>query len=110
MSRLNYENRLVLALVQVLVGSVSQNFRRVSLASEEDGVRLAFVLLEDSAEDREEIADIRARFEALTDTPTPVAIEVLVANEKIRSIPIIGRVVFGRKWMVGDDDEDWWAP
>ena len=93
----DYENRLLLSQVPALVGAVSPNFRRVSLSLTEDGLRMEFVLKEESAEDREEIADIYIEFEALMDGPTPAVIDVLVTTEELEKIPINGRVVFGRK-------------
>lgn len=97
MNRTNYENRLVATLVHLLAGVITQNFRRVSVALTEDEIRLEFVLLEESMEDREEIEDIYAEFGALMEAPFPVVLDVLVTTEALWEIPVSGRVVFGRK-------------
>lgn len=97
MSQLDHENRLVLALVQAMIGAVSQNLRRVSVGFREDGVRLEFVLLQESEEDREEISDIEFEFEALLGTSTHVVTDVLVTTEELPKFPPPGRVVFARR-------------
>ena len=97
MSQRDYENRLVLALVQAMIGAISQNFRRVSLEVMDDGVRLEFVLNQESEEDREEISDIGFEFEALQSTSIDVTIDVLVTTEELWKVPLSGRVVFGRR-------------
>lgn len=96
-SQHDYENRLVLALVQAMIGAISQNFRRVSLEVMDDGVRLEFVLNQESEEDREEISDIGFEFEALQSTSIDVTIDVLVTTEELWKVPLSGRVVFGRR-------------
>lgn len=57
-------NKIVVALVQALLGSISENFRAVSIDFSQ-GVRVRFFLFEDLAEDREEIDDIITEFDSL---------------------------------------------
>lgn len=97
MSQLDRENSLVLALVQAMVGAVSQNFRRVSLHFMDDSVRLEFVLRHESKEDREEISDIEFEFEALLGSPANVVTDVLVTSEELEVIRPSARVVFARR-------------
>lgn len=97
MSQLDRENSFVLALVQAMIGAISQNFRRVSLVLMDDGVRLDFVLAQESEEDREEISDIEFEFEALLGTSTRVVTDVVVTTDELSETPSSGRVVFARR-------------
>lgn len=96
-SLLDRENRVVLALIQALVGAVSENVRRVSVGQCEDVVQVQFVLHHDSDDDLDEISDIEFEFEVLLDSSTDVAVEVVVSAEPLAGIPPAGRVVFARR-------------
>jgi len=94
MSPLDQENSFVLALVQAMVGAISSNFRRVSLEPMSGGVRLQFVLGEDSEDDLEEISDIEFEFECLQDTAVMVDTSVIVSSVPLSDTPALRRVVF----------------
>jgi len=57
-------NKIIIALVQALLGAISQNFRAV-LIDFSRGVDVRFFLVEDLAEDREEIDDVITEFDSL---------------------------------------------
>jgi hypothetical protein len=95
---LSEENTQVLNLVQAMIGSVSTNIRRVTLAVPAPGaVCLIFVLERDAPEDREEIEDIAFEFEALQTRGIQLEVVILVDSGPITDIVLPGRVVFGRK-------------
>lgn len=97
MSNIEYENGIVIDLVTAMLGSISNNFRRVSVKVVEDGIRLEFVLQEESEEDREEISDIEFEFEALQETSIKVDIDVLVTTEDLGTLHRFGRAIFVRR-------------
>ena len=97
MRQLDRENSCVIALVDSMIGSVSPNFRRVSLGLQDNRVFLQFVLAEESAEDREEIVEIQGYFEAQMYDSTETVTEVLVATQDIPLNPLYSRIVFGRR-------------
>jgi hypothetical protein len=95
---LSDENVQVLNLVQAMIGAVSPNLRRVALAAPAPGmVRLAFVLERDESADREEIADIAFKFEALQAQGIDLEVDIVADARPIWEITLPGRVVFGRK-------------
>ena len=94
MSQVERENQAVLALVQAMVGAVSRNFRRVSLAIVDDATQLQFVLATESEEDREEITDVAFLFESLHDHQVNVLVDVVVTPRPLFEIPSLPRVVF----------------
>lgn len=57
-------NKIIIALVQALLGAISPNFRAV-LIDFSQGVDVRFFLVEDLAEDREEIDDVITEFDSL---------------------------------------------
>lgn len=85
------------ALVQALLGAVSENFRRVLLALDEDQWVLEFILERESAEDVEEIEDVATEFEALFDGPVNFRVEIQVNAEPIAWPKPPARVVFRRR-------------
>ena len=76
MSQVERENQAVLALVQAMVGAISGNFRRVSLAIVDDATQLQFVLATEAEEDREEIADVAFLFESLHGHQVNVVVDI----------------------------------
>jgi hypothetical protein len=86
-----------LRLVQALLGAVSENFRMVCLSHDGASWRLIFVLHEDNAEDREEIADVACEFEALQDSPTEYLVEVIVTSQQLEWPVAPVRVVYRRR-------------
>ncbi|MBD9359690.1 hypothetical protein [Methylomonas fluvii] len=60
---LDEENKIVVMLVQALLGSVSPNFRMVSISFKNPVWKLQFVLEDDNEIDREEIEDIITDFD-----------------------------------------------
>lgn len=97
MSDHDQENDVVIDLVQAMVGLVSSNFRSVSVDVSEGGPKFQFLLYEDSIDDREAISDIEFEFEALQDSPSNVAVEVLVTTQPIHEILRLRRIVFARR-------------
>ena len=97
MRQLDRENSYVVALVHAMIGSVSPNFRRVSLGLHDNRVFLQFVLAEESAEDREEIVEIEGYFDGQMDNSTETVTEVLVTTQDIPVNPLYSRIVFGRR-------------
>lgn len=61
---LNVRNKIIIALVQALLGAISSNFRAV-LIDFSQGLNVRFFLVEDLAEDREEIDDVITEFDSL---------------------------------------------
>lgn len=57
-------NKIIIALVQALLGAISPNFRAV-LIDFSRGVDVKFFLMEDLIEDREEIEDVITEFDSL---------------------------------------------
>lgn len=57
-------NKIIIALVQALLGAISPNFRAVMIDFSQ-GVDVRFFLMEDLAEDREEIDDVITEFDSL---------------------------------------------
>jgi hypothetical protein len=98
---LGYENQQVLTLVQAMLGAISPNVRAVSIDCLDDGVHLYFVLEQDRAEDREEIEDIAAEFEALQEGPIEIETHVSISSERwpkgVGSVR--GRPVYVRRGM-----------
>ena len=97
MNPLEKENRAVLSLVQAMIGAISPNFRRVSLAIVDDKTHLQFVLHSESAEDREEISDIAFAFEALHEAQIDIALDIIVTIRPLLEVPSLHRVVFAQR-------------
>lgn len=93
-AQLQYENFQVLSLIQAMLGAVSNNMRAVSLRCDGKIVHLYFLLAGESAEDRKEIEDIVAEWEALQETNVPVQVHVMVSNAPFETIAWVGRQVF----------------
>ena len=94
---LEQENRAVLSLVQAMIGAISTNFRRVSLAIVDDTTHLQFVLHSDFEEDREAIADIVFAFESLHERRVDIAINVVITTQSLSVVPKLRRVVFAQR-------------
>jgi len=99
---LNNENKVVLMVVQALVGAVSPNFRRVAITFDEAMLRLLFVLERESEEDREEIEDVMGEFDALLLSLNEFRFEFNVdITISAGSLPVMdalsSRIVFGRR-------------
>ncbi|MCP4548387.1 MAG: hypothetical protein GY835_18150 [bacterium] len=90
-------NRHVLMLSQALLGAISPNFRMVALGNEDKRWKLTFFLERESKEDRIEIEDVAAEFEALQETRIEYNIEVLITQDPIVSPTPPTRVVFRRR-------------
>jgi len=95
---LSEENIQVLNLVQAMIGAVSPNLRRATVAlSDSEKVKLTFVLELDKPIDREEIENITFEFEALQTKSTELEVEVVVDSRPFSDISVPGRVVYGRR-------------
>ena len=90
-------NRTTVALVQALVGAVSDNFRQVTLGHGGRHWELGFVLARESADDREEILDIACEFEALFDGPVDYELVIEVSAAEIPMPVPPARAVFRRR-------------
>lgn len=80
---LERENRLVLAVVQCLVGRMSCNIQAVAIDAESEGaVRLYFALRSDDKEDRAEIADLANYVpDAMIEGDLEVALDVWIGED-----------------------------
>ncbi|BCA63611.1 hypothetical protein HMP09_2845 [Sphingomonas sp. HMP9] len=69
-------NRQSVNVMQAMLGMISPNFRMVTL--DHDGTQwiIGFVLESVNAEDREELADFEAEWDALQSGPTPRDLQV----------------------------------
>lgn len=94
---LEESNAAVLALVQAMLGAISHNFRMVSIVSDGRVWTLNFVLDSESADDREEIEDIAAEFEALHDTGILLEVGVSICSDELPWPSAPSRVVFRRR-------------
>lgn len=90
-------NARVLDMVQALCGSVSPNFRRVTLSNEAGVWKIHILLEQESEEDREEIEEIASAFDALQSTNTPRDFDVEVTNVPLPLPEAPTRVIFCRR-------------
>ena len=92
-------NRQTLALMQALLGSISPNFRMVTLEYDEGMWRLIVILEHDSSYDREEIEEIKYDFLALQETNINCEVRTEI-NDKHIPWPIESltkRIVYRRR-------------
>jgi hypothetical protein len=99
---LNDQNKATVMLVQALLGAISPNFRRISLAFTEPVWQLLFVLENECLADREEIEDVAGEFDALllglNAGSTNFDVKVVVSTEGLTVLdPSLWRVVFRRR-------------
>lgn len=90
-------NARVLDIVQALCGSVSSNFRRVTLANDAGVWRIHITLEREDQEDREEIEEIATAFDALQATNTAREFEIEVTNVPLRWPEPPTRVIYSRR-------------
>jgi hypothetical protein len=90
-------NARVLDVVQALCGSISPNFRMVSLAHEHGEWIVSVVLERDDESDREEIDEVASAFDALQSTDVPRRFEVFVDGRPLPWPKPPVRVVFRRR-------------
>ncbi len=99
-------NGRVVNLVNAMLGSISPNFRAVSMEVTPTAVNLHFLLERDSKEDREEIDDIAFEYEVLEmsfpDSRKVVVCVVASANDA-PMLAMPGHRVFGRKEQTSGD-------
>lgn len=76
-------NEMLLQLNEALVGKVTPNLRRVTLAHIDAVWTIDFVLEADSDIDREEISETVAAFEALQMVQLPLAFRVQVTTDAL---------------------------
>lgn len=102
---LDEENKIVIMLMQALLGSVSPNFRMVSISFNSPVWKLQFVLEEENEVDREEIEDIIAEFEVFMMDINPemkaggkrFETETVISKEKNLRIEPATRKVYRRR-------------
>jgi hypothetical protein len=96
---LNRQNMVIAMLTQALLGSITPNFRRISINPKLEPWPIEIILERDDQLDREEISDIEAEFESLLSAIGNPAfdVQVTVSDENIqwRQYPWIP--VFARK-------------
>lgn len=80
-----------------MLGSITSNFRAISLEINEADVVLHFVLERERSEDREEIEDIVFEFEALQMTGIAVEVDVSVDTRPVAELALPGRMIYLRK-------------
>lgn len=103
MTALEEENQQVLVVIQALLGAIAPNFREVSLVLAPENLHLYFVLEHESAEDREEIEEVRADVDLDqswgpdTHVQPYINIHVLVCAGEPLGLPANRRLVFKRK-------------
>jgi len=90
-------NNMVLSLVQALCGAISPNFRMVTLCLDGETWLITFFIEFDNADDREEIVDVVAEFEALQSAMIRLNFSVIVSTEDLIWPEFPARVVFRRK-------------
>jgi hypothetical protein len=93
-------NGRVVNLVQAMLGSISENFRAVSIDVTPAAVKLHFLLERDSDADREEIDDIAFEYEALElgfADSRAVIVSVVESADDAPMLAMPGRRVFGRR-------------
>ena|ERR1700761_6591346 len=86
-----------LAVIQAALGTISPNFRMITL--DHDGLEwvIGFVLSEESVEDTEEIEDFGTEWDALQGGPTARRIEVSISAEPLQWPPSTTRVLYRRR-------------
>ena len=102
MNRVKRENEAVLALLQAMLGSISSNFRRVSLSIVGETIQLQFVLARESEMDREEISDMTFVFESLYNRQIEVEMEIVVTTKPLSEIPSLHRVLIAHRSLPRD--------
>jgi hypothetical protein len=84
-------------VTQALLGSISSNYRMITMDHDGRGWVFSFVLDHEDAEDREEIEDFATEWEALKDRPTPCKIVVQIEPGVLTCPSPPARVVYRRR-------------
>jgi hypothetical protein len=82
MEKHEIENYYILALLQAMLGAISNNFRAIWLIADEEKLDVFFLLSKESNEDREEIGDIIFEFEALQKRIINVTPHIVINNKE----------------------------
>lgn len=90
-------------VTQALLGSISPNYRMVTMNHDGREWVFSFVLDHEDAEDREEIEDFPTEWEALKDRPTPCRIVVLIESGVLPWPSPPTRVVYRRREAIGTE-------
>lgn len=90
-------NHQVLMLMQSLLGTISSNFRMVSIGHDGRRWQLRFFLEKEEKIDREEISEIALQFEAFQETGIDYDVEIHVTQEPLEWPLAPERVVFRRR-------------
>lgn len=94
----NDQNRMAVMLMQALWGAISPNFRMVALCLSGPIWKIWFVLENDDPDDREEIEDVAADFDALQDNGSATFnVEITVTDEPLQWPKPPWVVVFRRR-------------
>lgn len=96
-AELNDWNFQALAVVQAAQGMVSSNFRRISLEYEGGQWLITFVLEREDAEDREEISDFEAEWDALQSRCEPREIRTFVTSAEMPDLLPMARILYQRR-------------
>lgn len=88
-------------VTQALLGSISPNYRMITMDHDGREWVFSFVLDHEDAEDRAEIDDFATEWEALKDRPTPCKIVVLIEPGVLAWPSPPARVVYRRRETFG---------
>jgi len=80
-----------------MLGSITPNFRAISLVATESSVALHFLLEQDRPNDRDEIEDIVFEFEALQLSNIAVKVQVGASDQPIADLALPGRRIYLEK-------------
>lgn len=76
--------RQSLYLMQALLGAITPNFRMVWFSIDDNEViRVTLILEKESADDEEEIDDLKSEFEALQEKPIKYCFNVVISDEDL---------------------------
>jgi hypothetical protein len=73
-------NSTMIALIEALLGSISPNFRMVTLDAIDQKWKVTFVLERDDASDREAIQEVMDAFEIIREIRRPVLSEIVITR------------------------------
>jgi hypothetical protein len=96
-------NLVCMQLIEAMLGSISCNFRRVTLGHSGTHWHMEFVLAAESEADREAVSDIAVDFEALQDGPIDLVVDVHVTTALLEQPSWPTRILFKRR-------EEWDEP
>jgi hypothetical protein len=94
---MTFLQKQALMLMQALLGLISPNFRMVSISEIEKRILIRIILENESTDDREEINDLTAEFEALQSCHVNFEINVEITRKELSWPDESTIVVFRRR-------------